>query len=335
MQLEHNGANPDSVQVGNGTNVMAVNASLQAEVHDTDLNALLTLLNAKFVTGTDIGDVTINNAAGAAAVNIQDGGNSITVDALNLDIRDLTHVSDSVSIGDGVEIMAINASLEAQVRDDDANTALGTVNTNLGLINAKFGSLGQKASAASAPVVLSSEQEVILTAIQTAVEIIDNAIAGTEMQVDIVDGGLLSTEATLAAQSAKFPAALGSTTSAASLSVTLASDEADIGMAQDDVLTFDTLDISGANITFAGYTELVADIGATAGKQVHIFTSTGEPLVLAIGAVASEADKMIIFPGGSPHAVTPVTLPANARLSLRKLTAGTVSAGFVHINVMG
>lgn len=30
--------------------------------------------------GVDIGDVTINNAAGVAAVNIQDGGNSITVD---------------------------------------------------------------------------------------------------------------------------------------------------------------------------------------------------------------------------------------------------------------
>lgn len=40
----------------------------------------LAALNAKMVTGTDIGDVTINNAAGAAAVNIQDGGNSITVD---------------------------------------------------------------------------------------------------------------------------------------------------------------------------------------------------------------------------------------------------------------
>lgn len=31
--------------------------------------------------GVDIGDVTVNNAAGASAVNIQDGGNSITVDA--------------------------------------------------------------------------------------------------------------------------------------------------------------------------------------------------------------------------------------------------------------
>lgn len=35
-------------------------------------------------SGVDIGDVTINNSTGAAAVNIQDGGNTITVDASNL-----------------------------------------------------------------------------------------------------------------------------------------------------------------------------------------------------------------------------------------------------------
>lgn len=37
-------------------------------------------INSKLVSGTDIGDVTINNGSGVAAVNIQDGGNSITVD---------------------------------------------------------------------------------------------------------------------------------------------------------------------------------------------------------------------------------------------------------------
>lgn len=38
-------------------------------------------LAAQTQPGVDIGDVTINNGVGAAAVNIQDGGNSITVDA--------------------------------------------------------------------------------------------------------------------------------------------------------------------------------------------------------------------------------------------------------------
>jgi hypothetical protein len=37
-------------------------------------------LAAQTQPGVDIGDVTINNAAGASAVNIQDGGNAITVD---------------------------------------------------------------------------------------------------------------------------------------------------------------------------------------------------------------------------------------------------------------
>lgn len=67
--------------------------------------------------GTDIGDVTINNAAGAGAVNIQDGGNSITVDAVDLDIRDLSHSQDSTKIGDGTYIMKVSANLDAGVSD--------------------------------------------------------------------------------------------------------------------------------------------------------------------------------------------------------------------------
>lgn len=61
-------------------------------------------------SGVDIGDVTVDNAAGAAAVNIQDGGNSITVDgsvsitgsvtvtATDLDIRNLNLTDDAVKI---------------------------------------------------------------------------------------------------------------------------------------------------------------------------------------------------------------------------------------------
>jgi hypothetical protein len=44
------------------------------------LKALLTGITLGGNSGTDIGDVTVNNAAGASAVNVQDGGNSLTVD---------------------------------------------------------------------------------------------------------------------------------------------------------------------------------------------------------------------------------------------------------------
>lgn len=56
-------------------------------------------------------NITVQNPGGAAAVNIQDGGNSITVDALNLDIRDLSFASDSVNVSGSFVTMDIaNAS---------------------------------------------------------------------------------------------------------------------------------------------------------------------------------------------------------------------------------
>jgi hypothetical protein len=62
--------------------------------------------------------ITVQNGAGAAAVNIQDGGNSITVDAVDLDIRDLSHTQDSVKIGDGTDFLAINADGSINVNAD-------------------------------------------------------------------------------------------------------------------------------------------------------------------------------------------------------------------------
>jgi hypothetical protein len=56
-------------------------------------------------SGVDIGDVTINNAAGASAVNIQDGGNSITIDGTvaatqsgTWNIGTLTSITNAVTV---------------------------------------------------------------------------------------------------------------------------------------------------------------------------------------------------------------------------------------------
>lgn len=57
--------------------------NLQTLTTDVDGNLqvdVLTLPAAPANGGVDIGDVTINNAGGASAVNVQDGGNSLTVD---------------------------------------------------------------------------------------------------------------------------------------------------------------------------------------------------------------------------------------------------------------
>jgi len=112
----------DSVRLGDGTNLTNVNASGELQVRDDDANTALSSLYGKFVDGNDIGDVTINNAAGAAAVNIQDGGNSITVDATDLDIRDLNASQDNVAISDGTDTLAVNTdgSINVNVVDSVA-----------------------------------------------------------------------------------------------------------------------------------------------------------------------------------------------------------------------
>jgi len=105
----------------------------------TTVTAVTDITNTVTVDGTvaatqsgtwDIGTVTTLTGI-TNDVSIDDGGNSITVDAVNLDIRDLTHVTDSIKIGDGTDFLAIesdgsinvNASLGATDSVYDYGTA--------------------------------------------------------------------------------------------------------------------------------------------------------------------------------------------------------------------
>lgn len=56
---------------------------------------------------------------------ITDNGGAITVDADNLDIRDLNHASDSVKLGDGTDFLAISGTGEASVEVTNAQGADG------------------------------------------------------------------------------------------------------------------------------------------------------------------------------------------------------------------
>lgn len=84
----------DSVKVGDGTDFLAIDAS--GNIGVTDAGGSLT------VDGT----VAVSSVAG-----------TVTVAATDLDIRDLTHVSDSVKIGDGTDFLAIDASGNIGVTD--------------------------------------------------------------------------------------------------------------------------------------------------------------------------------------------------------------------------
>lgn len=87
--------------------------------------------------GVDIGDVTVNNASGASAVNIQDGGNSITVDnggtfavQVNSAIPSGTNLIGKVGI-DQTTVGTTNAVSLAQVGATTVATGNGTVSAGV------------------------------------------------------------------------------------------------------------------------------------------------------------------------------------------------------------
>jgi hypothetical protein len=72
----------DALKVADSTALVQITKAADSAYHRvmfkiSQLPAIALAANS----GVDIGDVTINNASGGSAVNIQDGGNSITVDA--------------------------------------------------------------------------------------------------------------------------------------------------------------------------------------------------------------------------------------------------------------
>lgn len=124
-----------TVTVDNAAGAAAVNIqdggnSITVDAVDLDIRDLAFATDSVDVSGSEVSldaatlaaleSITVQNGAGAAAVNIQDGGNSITVDATDLDIRDLTHVSDSIKIGDGTDFLAVNTdgSLNVVIQED-------------------------------------------------------------------------------------------------------------------------------------------------------------------------------------------------------------------------
>jgi len=83
-----------------GTQDVNIVSSVELEISNSVNNPIPVSGTVTLDSGTlsALENITVQNGAGSAAVNVQDGGNSITVDAINLDIRDLTFATDKVDV---------------------------------------------------------------------------------------------------------------------------------------------------------------------------------------------------------------------------------------------
>lgn len=147
--LEING--DGSINITDNGGSITVDGTVTVTATDLDIRNLVFATDKVDVSGSSVAldagtlaaleSITVQNPSGAGAVNIQDGGNSITVDgsvtvtATDLDIRDLSHTQDSVKIGDGTDFLAVNTdgSINVVIADATPGTPINSYNTSAAL----------------------------------------------------------------------------------------------------------------------------------------------------------------------------------------------------------
>ena len=326
VQLTHLGANADSTRIGNGVNEMDVNGNKEALVHDQDV-----LLALNDVLST-MGDLALDATVGTLATEA-------TLNAVGLVVS---------SIDTKMNALATQTTLAS------VDTKVAT-QTTLAALEAKFNTLGQKASAASAPVVLSTEQEAILSAIVTA--------------IGVTNTKDFATQTTLAALEAKFNT-LGQKASAASAPVVLSTEQealintiatkitaleakdfatqvtlAALAASVEKQLELGPIDlIDGAGIlnvsvsnipaSAASPLQIVASIAADCYK-IKVIEDVGEFIGLYTGAALSET-LLCVLPPGYAGGDLDVYIPAGTRLSIKNMKNATINtATYLAINFLG
>jgi hypothetical protein len=153
VQLSHGGANPDSVQVGDGTNIMGVNASNEALTKDADVLAELVLQKALLTSldGKDFSTAAKQDAA------------KVTADAI---------------------LAKIIAAPATEAKQDTAITALGSLLTELEL-KADLTEI-QPVSAAALPLPTGAATETTLASVLAKII----AAPATEAKQDVLEATL-------------------------------------------------------------------------------------------------------------------------------------------------
>ena len=214
--------------------------------------------------GVDIGDVTVNNAAGVSAVNIQDGGNSITVDGTFFQATQPVSIAAAVPVTDNAGSLTVDAPVATPVfvRLSDGAAAIATL----------------PVSAAALPLPAGAATSALQT--QPGVDIGDVTInnAAGAAAVNIQDGGNSITVD--GAITNTVLSVVGGGAEATAQRVTIANDSTGVL----------SIDDNGASITVDG---TVTANPATGEGKTLLFASVAQGAAGTTAIVAADATKKV------------------------------------------
>jgi len=298
VQTSHSGASFDSMRIGDGTEIANVSTSNELQTRDDDANtalsSLLTELQAK-------ADLTETQPVSVASLPLPTGA---ATEATSLDIETELQTLNAKDFATQTTLAALLVELQAKA--DLAET--------------------QPVSAASLPLPAGAATEATLASLDGKDFASQTTLAAllTELQAK---ADLSETQPVSAAA---LPLPTGASTEAKQDNV-ITELQAIKDNATQDVVEFARHDYSSVTVTTAAYTELVASTSAYF-SELQIFDSSGQTLFLAIGAAASEVDKLYIFPGGNGN--LKAAIPSGSRISIKAVSADA-DAGELSINFLG
>lgn len=231
-------------------------------------------------------------------------------------------------------ITTLLSTVSTAANQATANSSLSSIDTKLSSQATAANQATEIASLSSIDTKLSSQAT---AAKQDAEAVLVGAVNETAPASDTASSGLNGRLQRIAQRLtsliALFPSSLGQKTSANSLAVVLPSDQTvPILQSGKTALATARIDYSSVSVTTGAYTQLVSNVGGTAVSEVEIFDSSGQTLVLAVGAVANETDKVYIFPGGNGR--IPLSIAASARVSVKAVSAAATT-GEITVNFYG
>lgn len=306
-----------SLPTGAATEATLATLATEATVATLATEATLSALSAKVIEA-DTDNVTIVSSVLPTGAATEATLANVATSANQTNGSQKSQIVDGA--GDIVDVVALNVALQATDKGLVTNTIIHGETTGGGggyvdvkvtpsgamVTEASISSIadvdGQKAMAASFPVVIASDQ--------TAIPVTDN---GSSLTVD-------------------------GTVAVSAISAALPSGTNTIGKVDVNTLSVvETLFVDTASTTIFGSSgSLVQVVASTASavKKMQILDTTGAFIGLYVGPAASEVLKVIIGPGSDQ--TIEHSIPASSRITVRRLDSTTnITTGILAINFIG
>lgn len=294
-------------------------------------NSSLSSIDGK-ITAVNTGAVVISSSALPSGASTEATLSTLNGKVTTVDTDDVTISSSALPTGAATSANQTTGNSSLSSIDGKIPASLTVTSTRL-LVDGS--GVTQPVSASALPLPTGASTETTLASLNSKVTAVDTGnvtVASSALPSGASTGAKQDTgNSSLSSIDGKL-ASLGQKAMTGSVPVVIASDQSAVKVSMQGKVKVALLtnDYTGTNVTTSAYVQLTASTSDDISR-LHVFDSSGQALVLAVGAAASEVDQFYIPPGGIDS--IDLAIPSGSRISIKAVSA-TASSGALYISTL-